>query len=216
MNRNLTLSSHFDELRSALLKSIFCIILGILVSWIYSKEIFSFLTHDIPLIVTSPLEGFFVSIKLSFYAGLLLTSPLWLYFLLQFFLPAFTSKERRWIAPLMLSLFVFGSLALMLSLKAVIPLANTFFADYNTAYAQNLWTLSSYISFVVTLSLSLLIGSQLVGILFLLVHFGVFSHGQLTKHRRGGLLRCIHIGCIADTARCTITADHGFRIDRVL
>lgn len=137
-----------------------------------------------------------VSMKIAFYAGLILSSPAWIYFLLQFLLPGLTASEKKWIEPVLVTLFISASLALVFSLKTALPAAVGFFAAYNAPFGENLWTLSSYISFVLTLSFALLVGSQLVGLFFLLVHFGIFSYAQLKRSRKGTYLGAFILGAL--------------------
>lgn len=191
-----TLSSHFQDLRITLIKSLSTVALGALFAFWFSKELFLFLTQDVTLIATSPLEGFLATFKIAFYSGLIFTSPLWIYFLVQFLLPALHEKEKRWVMPTLVTLFAFGCSALYVAIKWALPLATTFFSEYNAPIAQNLWSVSSYLSFVITLSFSLLIGSQLVGLFFLLVHFGVFSYAQLSQHRKKAVLGAFILGAL--------------------
>ena len=50
----------------------------------------------VALVVGGVLDPFTVTLKLSLYAGLLLSSPVWLWQLWQFVTPGLYNRERRW------------------------------------------------------------------------------------------------------------------------
>jgi Sec-independent protein secretion pathway component TatC len=65
------------------------------------------LTHlHIKLMVLDAITPFMLSIKLAFYAGIVLSFPFLLYFAADFVLPALTRKERRLLIPGVLVGFV--------------------------------------------------------------------------------------------------------------
>lgn len=67
--------------------------------------------HGKPLTVTSALGGFTIRFKVSLFFAAIICSPIVIWEVMGFFLPALTSKERRWVVPTvaaMVALFAFG------------------------------------------------------------------------------------------------------------
>ncbi|MCL2632735.1 MAG: twin-arginine translocase subunit TatC, partial [Coriobacteriia bacterium] len=61
--------------------------------------------------VLSPLAGFVLRFKVSFYFAVLITCPVWIWQILGFFLPALEPNERKWVIPTFFAavlLFAFG------------------------------------------------------------------------------------------------------------
>jgi sec-independent protein translocase protein TatC len=64
------------------------------------------------LVIRQPLGGFLFRLKLTALAGIALSSPVWLYQVYAFILPALTPKEKRYSTPFLLSsvvLFALGA-----------------------------------------------------------------------------------------------------------
>jgi len=88
-------------------------------------------THNQGLMIFGPLEGFIVTLKTSFWFGLVGTSPIWMLLLLRFISPALKPKERRLVVPfLALSLF-FLFLGISFAFFVTIPLANSYLYSFN-------------------------------------------------------------------------------------
>jgi sec-independent protein translocase protein TatC len=84
---------------------------GAIVSWLF--EPISPYLNDSALNFFGPFEAFAFRFKVASYAAIVLTSPIWLYQSLAFFLPALKSKERKWFLPTVTAiivLFIAGNL----------------------------------------------------------------------------------------------------------
>ncbi len=108
----MTLIEHLLELRNRVIKAVIVIALGSILGIVFYSHILDILkepycklpsdhrllggnSHDCKLIFTSPLEGFFTRIKVGAIAGIILTSPLWLYQLWAFITPGLKKNERK-------------------------------------------------------------------------------------------------------------------------
>lgn len=111
---------HLAELRQRLL--IILVTLGVgslafypftpaIVDWLFSPAA-DLLPKD-GLFVFGPFQAFMFRYKVASYAAIVLTSPIWLYHLLAFFLPALRPNERKYFMPTLVAiivLFVAGNL----------------------------------------------------------------------------------------------------------
>ncbi|MFM8808547.1 MAG: twin-arginine translocase subunit TatC, partial [Chthoniobacterales bacterium] len=89
-----------------------------------------------------------ISLKLAFYAGLVVSFPILLYFLAEFVLPALTSRERRVVlvaAVIGFGLFIAGAaFAFYVVLPATLEF---FFRDAQMMQWRPTWTVGEYYSF---------------------------------------------------------------------
>src|SRR3954468_20379865 len=118
----MTLAEHLRELRRRIVIAVLAIIAGTILAFVFHTRIQTVVTgpycslpasfhkltgNSCTLIVTGILDPFTVTLRLSLYAGLLLSSPVWLWQLWRFVTPGLYARERRWAV-----ILVGGSVAL--------------------------------------------------------------------------------------------------------
>src|SRR3954447_4391071 len=133
-------------------------------------------------------EPFMETLKVSAYAGLLLSLPLILYQIYAFVLPAFSPRERQIAVPAMLGvpfLFIGG---VVFGYFMVLPPAIRFLQNFNTDSFDVLIQAQPYYKFVVMLLAAMGLLFQIpVGILAL-TRVGIVTTRQLAKNRRYAVL----------------------------
>jgi sec-independent protein translocase protein TatC len=102
------LLDHLRELRNRVVKVALAVIVGGVVGWVFYARIWSFLekpycravpachTSGHTLIFTGVMDPFYLRIKIAIFAGIILTSPVWLYQLWAFVAPGLYAREKRW------------------------------------------------------------------------------------------------------------------------
>jgi len=98
----LPFTSHLDELRSRLIICIVAVIIGFVISYFFSEQLFDILVKplqkelppDSLLIFTALPEAFFVYLKLSFFAGIFLSAPVILWEIWGFVAPGLYDQEK--------------------------------------------------------------------------------------------------------------------------
>lgn len=105
--------SHLAELRHRILVIAVTIGVGAMVAYVFTPTVLQWLFQPIAqylpsssLNIFGPFEAFTFRFKLATYAALVLTSPIWLYQLLAFFLPALKPEERKWFWPTFVAILV--------------------------------------------------------------------------------------------------------------
>ena len=131
-----------------------------------------------------PTEGFMLSMKLSFVAGIVLSFPLLLLFVLQFVLPGLHTHEKRVMWPAMLvgfGLFLAGS---AFAYFMVLPRALLFFAEWSGGMGiSNDWRIGEYISFATQFTLLFGASFELPVVVMVFVKLGLLSYETMSKTR---------------------------------
>lgn len=175
---------HIDELRKVLIKVACTLLCGCIASFLFHKEILFWLTKPInsQLVLLSPFEGFLTACKIAFISGLILTSPLWIYFTLCFVLPALHKRERTLIAPILFLSFLFVLGGTSFGYYVTLPLSLHFLEKFSLGI--NLWALTKTVSFILSLLFAHALAFELVVIALFLAHIGLLSHSMLSRARR--------------------------------
>jgi sec-independent protein translocase protein TatC len=133
-------------------------------------------------------EPFMQTLKVSAYAGLLLSLPLILYQLYAFVLPAFSPREKEVALPAMLGvpfLFIAG---VVFGYFTVVPRAIQFLQNFNTDAFDVLIQAQPYYKFVIMLLMAMGLLFQIpIGILAV-TRVGIVSTSQLAHNRRYAIL----------------------------
>ncbi len=136
-----------------------------------------------------PGEPFMLSIKLAFYAGIVISFPLLMYFLLQFIVPGLLTNERKLLYK---SLFIGFGLFLTgvaFCYWIVLPRVLTFFYTYSLDLGiANEWRIGYYISFATQLVLMFGIGFELPVVVMPFVKMGLLSYELMKSTRRYAII----------------------------
>ncbi|MBF0427937.1 MAG: twin-arginine translocase subunit TatC, partial [Magnetococcales bacterium] len=109
-NDTAPLLAHLTELRNRLTISVLAILVGFLISWGFSEEIFAFLIRPLraimgpndKMIFTGLHEAFFTYLKVSAYSGFVLALPVSLTQLWLFIAPGLYESEKNSFLPFLI------------------------------------------------------------------------------------------------------------------
>lgn len=177
---------HVEELRRALLKSLGVIAFCTGMALIFHNSLLKFLEEGVnqQLIILSPTEGISTLFRLAVWIGVIFSAPIWGFFLFQFAAPALNQSHRGLGLIFFFFSFIFMGAGASLALYITLPIAAKFLKTFNEGIGQNLWALSNYFDFSITLIFAHSIAFEIALILFFLVHFGLIQESFLRKHRR--------------------------------
>src|SRR4051812_39660659 len=130
----MTLAEHLRELRRRIIIAAAAIIIGTAVAFVFREQVLNVITgpycslpakyrliHDrCTLVVSGVLDPFTVTLRLSLYAGLLISSPVWLWQLWGFITPGLYRNERKWAMAFVASsvlLFAAGTVVAYITMK---------------------------------------------------------------------------------------------------
>ena len=142
-------------------------------------------------------EGFMMSMKLAFVAGIVLTFPLLLMYILQFVLPGLHSHEKKVLWPAMgvgFGLFLSGSI---FAYYLVLPRALLFFYQWSDDMGIfNEWRIGEYISFATQFTLLFGVAFELPVVVMVLVKLGLLGYETMAKTRSYAIVAIFIIAAV--------------------
>jgi sec-independent protein translocase protein TatC len=183
------LMAHLRELRKRLIVSFIVITLGAIASYMYAGELFSILCAPYfeafpqsPLIGTSPTEAWVLKLKVSVFAGMILTSPILFYQLWLFIAPGLYAHEKKMVIPfILLSTLLFGGGAYF-CYRMVLPLSLAFFHDeFISIGVTPTIKIGDHISMTITALAGFGAVFELPLLTFFLARLGVIDHTFLIE-----------------------------------
>lgn len=136
-----------------------------------------------------PTEGFMLSMKLSFVAGIVVSFPLLLLFILQFVLPGLHSHEKRVMWPAMSIGFGLFLLGAAFAYYLVLPKALMFFYTWSGGMGiSNDWRIGEYISFATQFTLLFGASFELPVVVMVFVKLGLLGYEGMSRTRSYAIL----------------------------
>ena len=206
-DERLSLFEHLDELRKRIFWCAIALAIGVLVAAIFSAQIFdlllypltqvSGLSEDAYKITTfSPTEPFMISLKVWVVAGILMASPILIWQLWAYVGPAFTSNEKRYFYPIVVSTTLLFLGGVTFGYLVVLPKGLQFLLGFNLGSFNVQNRASDYFTFVSLFILAFGAVFEMPVILVLLAKVGVIDDKFLRKHRRYALVVCAVVAAV--------------------
>lgn len=209
------LMGHLRELRSRLLRAVIALVLGTIIALVFYDPILSFLTHpyeeiqpllakrgiDSELVITGVGGALQFQLKISLVVGILISSPVWLWQIWGFVLPALHRNEKKWALLLTATgapLFV-GGAALA---YVILPKAMDVLIGFVPDGVGSLITGAEYFNFIIRMMLVFGVAAEIPLVVVLLNRIGAVSARQLAAARPW-----IVIGIFVFAAVATPTTD---------
>lgn len=215
---------HLDALRAAILKSLFVAVAFGVVAFCFKEELFAiilapnspnFLTYrllqhisslatdssdwdiSVKLISTGLAEQFKIHMQAAFCMGGLCASPYILYQLFRFVSPALYANERKYVVRVVGSGYLLFALGVAVSYWLIFPLTFRFLGDYQVNQeVQNMITLESYISTLITMSLALGVVFEIPILAWFFAKLGFITAAFMRKYRRHAIVVILIVAAI--------------------
>ncbi len=188
----LTLVEHLDELRSRIIFSAVVLVGAIVICFWQNSLLLDVAKGPLPdnqeLITLNPTEPFFVTLKLSLYAGILIALPVLLYQVYAFVLPAFKPSEKKVILPLLLTvpfLFIAGA---VFAFYVIMPAALNFLLNFNADDFNTQLRAGEYYSFFILTEIGVGLVFQIPIAVLAVTRLGIVTPAQLAHNRRYAFL----------------------------
>lgn len=197
-DERMTIFEHLGELRKRILISIVAVAIGAVVVFILYNRVLGFLVtpysritegtrrcgaSGCKLIVTDPLEGFMVRLKVASYGGVVVALPVVMYQLWRFVTPGLNPKERRYAIPFVISsvlLFLFGGFVAW----ATFPKALDFLVKVGGGSVETFFAAGKYLSLISLMIVAFGAAFEFPIVLVFLLLARVIGTGQLRSARR--------------------------------
>jgi sec-independent protein translocase protein TatC len=195
----MTLVGHLTELRSRVAKALLAVALGTVAGFLwYDHGLLAFLTEpycalpgelrlqgdeDCRLVVLDVFGGVLLRLKIGMLAGVVLSSPFWLYQLWSFITPGLRRNEKRYTVSFVAAstlLFAGGAFLAWLTLRKGLQLLLTLAGD-EVAFQL---TAPDYLGFVISLLVAFGLSLELPLIAVALNLVGVLSYDVMRRSRR--------------------------------
>lgn len=192
------LREHLRELRNRLVKGVLAIFVASVVAFFFYDQLFDILTspykdgiaqlikngEDInaELTLTGVTDAFTLNLKVSLVAGIVLSSPVWLWQIWAFIMPGLHHKERRWgivFAAVAGPLFAIG----IATGYYVLPKGIEILISFTPGDVSNLTSVTGYLNFVLRMLLVFGVAFEIPLFVLLLNLAGVVKGRQLGEHR---------------------------------
>ena len=215
---------HLDALRAAILKSLAVALVFSVVAFCFKEELFAvilapkdngFITYrmlgfvsalvadgssldfNVKLISTGLAEQFMIHMQTAFCAGILCASPYILYQLFRFVSPALYANERKYVVRVVGGGYMMFAVGVLVSYFLIFPLTFRFLGDYHVSgEVENMITLQSYISALITMSIALGVVFEIPVLSWLFAKLGFLSAGFMRKYRRHAIVIILIVAAI--------------------
>lgn len=195
----LPFSEHIEELRQRIFLVFGIILILTCIAFVEVKDLVKILelpVQNVKFFQISPGEYFISTIKISFYTGLLFSSPIVIGQLILFLLPGLTKKETKIILPLLLSSLILFGLGLVFSYYTLIPAALNFFLNYSEEVLEPFWSFDQYFEFILVLFYSTGLAFQIPILQILVGLLNIISAKQMLGAWRYTILISTILGAI--------------------
>lgn len=178
------LRDHLQEFRKRLIICLVVVAIAALACYNYVDDIIALLSGPAgKLYFMNPSEVFFTYMEIALYAGILFTLPVLLYEVWAFVVPALWPEERRAVLVILPTAVILFYVGLVFAYYLVIPAAVTFFMGFATQTLQPMFSLESYLSFILALTLPFGFIFELPLIVVFLAKIGLVT-GDFLKGKR--------------------------------
>lgn len=144
-----------------------------------------------------PTEGFMLSFKLALFAGIIVTFPFLLFYILQFVLPGLHKKEKKALFPALFIGFFLFLTGVLFSYFIVLPRVLEFFSGYSSSMGIiNDWRIGDYISFALQFTLIFGLAFELPVIVMALVYIGILEYKTMASSRSYAVLAIFIIAAL--------------------
>ena len=156
------------------------------------------------LVLNGPLDPLYLRVKVALIAGVILSSPIWLYQIWAFAAPGLHAREKRWSCLFLgaaIPLFGIGTTLCYLSLGRSLR----YLLGLTPGGVQNLIQVDQYISFVMAMVLAFGLAFELPLLIVMLNLAGVLTHERFRKWRRALIFAVFLIAGMANPSPDPLT-----------
>lgn len=186
-----TLIEHLSELRDRLVKAAWAIAVATAACWFFNEQLFDILRRPIletklldGLVFTHPIDSFMAHIKVAVVAGVILSTPFWLYQAWQFVAPGLYEHERRFSMMFIAAGTVLFGMGVSFAYFLVLPAAFKFLLGFGGGTDKPMITIKDYFSFFTSMMMVFGFAFELPLVIVVLGAMGIVDQKFLREKRR--------------------------------
>ncbi|RPJ01032.1 MAG: twin-arginine translocase subunit TatC [Chloroflexi bacterium] len=181
-----TLLDHLNELRIRLFKAMIALVVGVLLSIVFTDELLKYLItpYENKLQVLGPTESVVIYFRVALMSGAIFAMPYMTFQLFMFVAPGLTRKEKRWIylaLPATTGLFLTG---VAFAWFIMVPAALGFLQDFEEEVFRAEWTADRYIAFLTSLLFWIGVAFEMPVVVSVLARLGILGPRPLIRNWR--------------------------------
>lgn len=220
----MTFWDHLDELRAAIIRILLVTVAFGVVAFFFKEELFDvvlapkepqFVTYKVlyalaaltgndgegsfhvQLVSTGLAQQFVIHMKTAMCAGVILSSPYALYQLFRFVSPALYAHERRYVVRVVGYGYLLFLVGVAVSYFVVFPLTFRFLGTYQVSgEVANMISLDSYISTLMTLTLSMGIVFEIPVLSWMFAKLGFLSATFMRRYRKHSVVLILSVAAV--------------------
>ncbi|MGE3234777.1 MAG: twin-arginine translocase subunit TatC [Thermoleophilia bacterium] len=195
------MEEHLDELRRRLIISALALVIAFAGMYAVHDRLIDLLTRPLPgdvhqLITLSPTEPFFTTLKVTFWAAVLVTLPVWLYQAYAFVIPAVSDQPRRVVLAVTGSLAALFAGGVAFGYFVVLPVALNFLTGFGGDTFNTQLRAGEYFGFATTMLLASGILFEVPVAMAALSRMGVTSARMYRTHWRIAIVAIAAIAAV--------------------
>lgn len=186
----MTIFEHLDELRTRLMWAALAFVLGTAATFPFMSQIIHFAVNGNHVVAIHPLENIYAGLRVVVLGGLILGSPVILYQIIAYVLPALTGGERRMLYTYLPAALVLFLLGVLFGLTVFEPLAIKMSQAF-LPWVKQTPTLSNYINYLIGYSLPFGALFEFPVVVSIVVRLGLLTPQALVANRRWAAMGCL-------------------------
>ena len=204
----MALSEHIEEFSQRLIFCLIFLLFSVGLCFADVKEIvrlFQAPAIGVKFLQFAPGEYFFASVKIAVFCGILISSPLILYQLLLYLIPALTKNERDIVLPVSFGSGILFLVGLIFSYFFLVPAALRFFISYGSEVVEPFWSFDQYFDFVAVLLFATGLAFQVPAIQVVLGLLGIVTGEKMLAAWKYVILICTIVAAIITPSTDPVT-----------
>lgn len=187
--KKLTLIEHLEELRKRLIISLVALFWGMLLTFIFwQDQVYSILMAPLnnlgrELVLLTVTEGFMLQIKIAFLGGLIIASPVILWQIIGFVLPALYKRERKTFWLIFISSILLFILGILFAYCYVLGVGLEFLLINCSGDFVSMLSASKYLSFTLCFLVPFGVAFQIPIVTYIFTKLGILTPKKLRQNR---------------------------------
>lgn len=206
--KRLPFLEHIAELRHRLIVVVAVLGVTSVVLYTWAWEVYEFVLAPVmPYLkdagvdsfkVGGPFEGFTLRFRVSMYAAIVLTSPIIIWQVMAFFLPALKPRERRYVVPTFFAMLALFAAGVVFCYIVVAPVGfEWMIGQTSNSVVGQLGLADKWFQGMILLLFAFGIGFQLPVVVFYLMIFNVVPYAKLRKNWRVSYVIIMCVSAVA-------------------